>query len=284
MAWERAIKNKIYDWLAPRHYRASVERLRRMEYLLPESTVRFAIPWTFKGLGHFKHLTVYQHPVELHELYKMLLKIVPRSVLEIGTARGGTLYLWTQAAAADANLMSIDLPGGPFGGGYPECRIPFYTKFARPAQRLELVRQNSHHAATVARAANYFTSTSVEFLFIDADHSFTGICNNLLLYASLVRAGGWIGLHDILPNPRYPQIQVWKLWQSIRTLPYTREIIDSDGCPRPLGIGLINVPAGGAEELLDTVRLASSAADVPVVDADQPASSAAACSSNQSVT
>lgn len=231
-----------------------------MEHLLPEPAVRFAVPWTYKGLGHFKHLTVYQHPVELHELYKMLLAIQPKSVLEIGTARGGTLYLWAQAAAADATLMSIDLPGGPFGGGYLECRAPFYTKFTRPDQRLELVRLDSHHPDTVARAANYFASTPLEFMFIDADHSLNGICTNLQLYASLVRAGGWIGLHDILPNPRYPEIQIWKLWESLRSLPYTSEIVDSRDSQRPLGIGLINIPAAGAGELLDAVQRVSTTA------------------------
>ena len=259
MAWERAIKNKIYDWLVTRHYPVSIDRLKRMEYLLPEPSVRFAIPWTYKGLGHFKHLTVYQHPIELHELYKMLLGIKPGSILEIGTARGGTLYLWAQAAAADAVIMSIDLPGGPFGGGYPECRMPFYTNFSGPGQRLELVRQDSHHPDTVARAADFFTSAPVEFLFIDADHRLRGICDNLRLYASLVRAGGWIGLHDILPNPRYPEIQVWKLWESLRLLPYTSEIVHSQDSERPLGIGLINVPLAGVEELLDAVREISKA-------------------------
>jgi predicted O-methyltransferase YrrM len=36
-----------------------------------------------------------------------------RAVLEIGTERGGTLFLFTRAADPEAKLVSIDLPSGP---------------------------------------------------------------------------------------------------------------------------------------------------------------------------
>jgi hypothetical protein len=42
--------------------------------------------------------------------------------LEIGTARGGTLFFLTRLASPHATIVSVDLPGGPFGGGYPRRR------------------------------------------------------------------------------------------------------------------------------------------------------------------
>jgi cephalosporin hydroxylase len=61
---------------------------------------------------------------EIMELLKILARHKPQTILEIGTAKGGTLFLFTRVASSDAGIISIDLPGGRFGGGYPERRIP----------------------------------------------------------------------------------------------------------------------------------------------------------------
>jgi cephalosporin hydroxylase len=88
-------------------------------------------------------MKIMQQGQEILQLYEMILALRPRRVVEVGTARGGTLYLWTQAASDDAQIVSIDLPGGPFGGGYPACRMPFYRAFRRPQQTLHLLRLDS---------------------------------------------------------------------------------------------------------------------------------------------
>ena len=84
----------------------------------------------------------------LHEEFVRLLedvrKLNPQTVLEIGTHRGGTLYLWARLARPDAILISIDLPGGKFGGGYSPFRAPIYRRFAQERQKLHLMRANSH--------------------------------------------------------------------------------------------------------------------------------------------
>lgn len=240
----RYLKNRIYDWRADADCRASIEKLRRIEYRLPAAEPRFAVPWTFRGKGHCKHLTAYQHPQEILRLYRCVLALKPRSVIEIGTARGGTLYLWTQAAADDARIVSVDLPDGPFGGGYRLCREPFYRAFARDRQDITLIRNNAHDPTVRDRVAAMFED-GADFLFIDADHSLAGIRENLSLYGPLVRSDGLIALHDILKNPRWPEIEIWQLWEAIRGLDVADEITDSKDSDRPLGIGLIRVGTEG---------------------------------------
>lgn len=247
------IKNRVYDWRADADCRASIRALRRMEYRLPETVTRFAVPWTFTGRGHCKHLTAYQHPKELFTLYRRVMDLEPRRVTEIGTARGGTLYLWTQAAASDARIVSVDLPGGPFGGGYRPCREPFYRAFARDGQDLALIRDNAHDPAVRHRVAALLDD-GADFLFIDADHSLSGIRKNLLLYGPLVKSGGLIALHDILRNPRWPDIEIWRLWEKIRMLNIAEEITDSRGGERPLGIGLIHVGPEGLQPVQDILE------------------------------
>lgn len=56
-------------------------------------------------------------------------EIKPKVVVEIGTANGGTLFMAYRLAASDATIISIDLLGGAFGGGFPEWKIPIYSSF-----------------------------------------------------------------------------------------------------------------------------------------------------------
>ena len=141
--------------LHSKHCRASVKRLKKMEKRLPDSNLRFAIPACFRGLGHFKWLKYFQHPEEIYSLYTLMLQEYPKNIVEIGTARGGTLYLWLQAATEDAVVISIDLPGGKFGGGYRECRVPFYQSFKKADQRLHLLRCNSRDPANPGKIKKF---------------------------------------------------------------------------------------------------------------------------------
>ena len=254
MGISSVIKNWYYDLRKDHHYRESVKRLHRAEYRLPDIHTRFALPWLFEGKGHFRHLTAYQHPQELLALYRLVSELEPSNVLEIGTARGGTLYLWAQAAKTDARIASVDLPGGPFGGGYRSCRIPFYHMFGRDQQQIELIRSDSHASETVDRVKEFFSGESIDFLFVDADHSLRGICGNLERYAPMVAEGGLIALHDVLKNPRHPDIEIWRLWDRLRGLPGVSTLDQSLNVERVLGIGLIDVSPGVIDSVLNCVE------------------------------
>jgi hypothetical protein len=47
---------------------------------------------------------------ELTEFAKIVRALRPRTVVEIGTAQGGVFWLLCRLAAADATLVSLDLP------------------------------------------------------------------------------------------------------------------------------------------------------------------------------
>jgi len=124
----------------------------------------------------------------------------PRRVLEIGTAEGGTLFLLTRMAAPDSLVVSIDLPEGEFGGGYPAWRARLYEGFATGAQRVELIRASSHDPATVQRVLDLMGGELLDVAFIDGDHRYEGVRNDFELYSPLVREGGVIAFHDIVPD------------------------------------------------------------------------------------
>lgn len=62
---------------------------------------------------------------EIIELLKILAKRRPKFILEIGTAGGGTLFQFVRVSSPDAVIISIDLLGGRFGGGYPKWKTSF---------------------------------------------------------------------------------------------------------------------------------------------------------------
>jgi len=57
--------------------------------------------------------------------------------------------MFTRLSSLDATMISIDLPGGKFGGGYPEWKIPLYKSFASHNQRIFLIRADSHDPKTL---------------------------------------------------------------------------------------------------------------------------------------
>jgi len=172
---------------------------------------------------------------ELAWLVQQVRTLKPRTVLEIGTARGGTLFLWTRLARPDAVIVSIDLPGGRFGGGYNPRRGSVYHHFPRSGQQLHLLREDSHQDSTLDKTRALFGGELIDFLFIDGDHTYEGVKKDWEMYSPLVRPGGLIAFHDIAGN--YEDTQVKRLWDSVKPAFEHREYaVDPQGY---YGIGVL---------------------------------------------
>lgn len=210
-----------------------------MESRLLTPETRLAIPFLYRGDGFFKSIQPMQSQVEFSQLYDRVQALRPRVVVEIGTCHGGTLYLWCQAAHPEATLISIDLPGGEFGGGYRECRGALYHQFKQPAQTLHLLRMDSHAAATAERV-RALAPEPVDFLFIDGDHTYAGVKQDYMLYSAHVRPGGLVALHDIAARPSQPDLEVWKFWQELKAQRPAREVLDQTPTGRTIGIGMLD--------------------------------------------
>jgi hypothetical protein len=50
-----------------------------------------------------------------------------------------------------------------------------------------------------------------DLVFIDAGHSFVDVQHDYLHYREMLRPGGIVALHDALPRPTYPEVEVHKL-------------------------------------------------------------------------
>lgn len=163
---------------------------------------------------------------EFVELLKIFQKLNPQYIMEIGTANGGTLFSFCKLAREDATIISVDLPEGPFSGGYPEWKIPIYQAFAKENQKLYLLREDSHQQETLEEIKKILTSNKLDFLFIDGDHSYEGVKKDFEMYSPLVRKGGIVAFHDICNKDiTREDIEVPIFWREIKSKFNFKEII-----------------------------------------------------------
>jgi predicted O-methyltransferase YrrM len=172
------------------------------------------------------NLGALQKPSELAALIGLLRPIPLETVVEIGTARGGVFYALCQVAREEALVVSIDLPGGQFGGGYTLEDQQRFVQFGRGHQQLAFLRNDSHLAITKQSLKRLLNGREIDFLFIDGDHTYKGVKKDYEMYSPLVRRGGLIAFHDICFHPTYPTCEVERFWKEIKVGKHAEQCID----------------------------------------------------------
>jgi predicted O-methyltransferase YrrM len=176
-------------------------------------------------------------PSELHRFAEIVASICPKRVLEIGTFQGGTLCMLARLSAMRATIISIDLPGGKFGGGQSSVRSLLYHTFGKLFQSMHLIRGDSHSEEVAARVKHI--TESLDVLFIDGDHSYEGVKRDFLFYSPLVRPGGIVAFHDIAEHRKETGGDVPQFWNEVKTSHRYEEIIENR--EQGWGIGVLYV-------------------------------------------
>jgi predicted O-methyltransferase YrrM len=185
---------------------------------------------------------------EVSELLEIINRMKPKVILEIGTANGGSLFLFSHVASEGATIISIDLPGGRFGGGYPAWRTPLYKSFALPGQKMYLLRADSHRRDALEQVKAILDGREIDFLFIDGDHTYEGVKTDFEMYSSLVRKEGIIAFHDIVLGGWESVGGVPQFWNEVKSYyrDKEREIVQ-DRSQGGFGIGLLYVTGARQE-------------------------------------
>jgi predicted O-methyltransferase YrrM len=168
----------------------------------------------------------FQKIPELEPLIALVRERRPRTVVEIGTHRGGTLYAWCQVADPEALIVSIDMPEGLFGGGYSRREAWRFRKFTQPGQRLHTIRRDSHDPKTLSRLDSSLDGRPIDFLMIDGDHTYEGVKRDWEIYSPLVAPDGLIAFHDILEHPEQPLCKVDEFWNELAPKHRSTEFTD----------------------------------------------------------
>ena len=191
-----------------------------------------------------------QNKKELSSFLRFLHSRKPRTVVEIGTARGGNLFAMAQVADVRGLIVSIDLPGGRYGGGASSDELPAFESFRRPGQRFEFIRSPSGFHDTWQFLKSLLGRRRIDLLYIDGDHSYGGALADFEMYRSLVSRGGCVAFHDILMTSKEfgEGNDVGLLWRRLKKDYRTREFIDRSsvvakkferGKSRSWGIGVL---------------------------------------------
>ena len=191
------------------------------------------------GYWSYRSIRPGQIPSEIKQLAKEVKDLSPRIAMEIGTAKGGTLYIWSRYLESCKRIISIDLPGGPFGAGYPKTKIKFFRLFA-PDKELYFLRGDSHSKEIANKVSQILKQDKVDFLYIDGDHTYEGAKQDFEMYSKLVRRRGIIAFHDIVYHPHVPNCKVNKFWNEIKRKYASKEIIASEN-QEWAGIGVLYI-------------------------------------------
>ncbi|MCK5359068.1 MAG: class I SAM-dependent methyltransferase [Gammaproteobacteria bacterium] len=176
-----------------------------------------------------------QNRYEVTEYLKLIQKKRPKVIVEIGTARGGMLYCFSQLAADDALIVSIDLPGAPNCGGQTDDERQFFSSFTSTNQTLEFIPADSHLPETKELLKNILQGRKADVLFIDGDHSRKGVEQDYEMYKEFAADDCLITFHDIKMYPKIWGVgnEVGLFWDEIAPTQAVTEIVDPDGMCKP---------------------------------------------------
>lgn len=188
------------------------------------------------------HIRSNQKRGEITPLLERVAGLHPRRIGEIGADKGGTLALFASVAREDARLLSLDIC-------YPGTCAAVYPTLARAGQQIRCLEADSHSPMALAEVKRWLAGETFDFLFIDGDHSYEGVKADYGTYGPLVRPGGIIAFHDIVPDfwTRYGKKtasnvgEVPRFWSELKeTVDEWEELIEDpeqDG----YGIGVVRV-------------------------------------------
>ena len=162
-----------------------------------------------------------QWPWELLSLVQLFRDMHPRVAVEIGTYYGGTLQYWLKNAPAGGMGIALD----------PE---PHHELENPPDVVFEMLKMYSYDKGAIAKVREY---APIDFLFIDADHSYKAVKYDFETYGPMVAKGGIIALHDICTQSS----GVPQLWREIREAGYLVQELYAAHSLREGGIGVVHV-------------------------------------------
>lgn len=211
-------------------------RKRLAEYHAAPRTLEETVQWamSFGGGGYYTVKTL-QIPFEITALAREVAAIKPKVIVEIGTARGGTLLIWSSLASDE--VITCDLQDMSYQG-------EIYRQFPAPGSscKVTLLSGNSHEPSFKQRVAQALNGRKADFMFIDGDHTVDGVTADFNDYKEFVRPGGLVAFHDIVEKQPLATNQVYHLWKTIKDKYPSQEFVnDKNQCG--FGIGVLRMPS-----------------------------------------
>lgn len=169
-------------------------------------------------------LIVGQVQAELDQMRDLYVERAPKKVLEIGVYYGGTLREWLTHAASNGTVVAVD----------PDHKNPeLYEGWTRELTRLVVAHGRTSEVTDLIKF-----HAPYDWVFIDGDHSEAGVRFDISFTLPLVRKGGLMLIHDILPDHIPPRVCFEELAENHETWTIVAEPDDDypDNCGHGIGI------------------------------------------------
>ena len=164
---------------------------------------------------------------DVSELAQALIEasaIGPKTILEIGSADGGSLYAW-RGIATHVLAITVDEP-----------------EYSVDPHGAKVGTFDSHTEAARAWLAEQLDDEAIDVLFIDGDHTAAGVAADYADYAPFVQPGGLIFIHDVV-NVREPGVVAF--WNALDEKGHVIKNDSQDWGPAGIGVvvkGALKLP------------------------------------------
>lgn len=166
---------------------------------------------------------------ELEEMLALYRERAPVHALEIGVWQGGTLRRWLADAAPSATVVAVD-PKHPNADVYDEWRREGGADVAIAIWGLSEDKE-------VARTVEFYGP--YDWVFIDGDHSLEAVRHDVQTYSPMIRQGGCLLLHDIVPPDGEKSYPPGEVFAALKGKHLTRAIVSSEPSDVSHGIGVV---------------------------------------------
>lgn len=158
-----------------------------------------------------------QHPNEIRPFAEWLYARQPVNAVEIGVRHGGTASLWLELCSGI--VIGVDWLGQD---GLGDNTWKLAEEMLAENDRYRFVCGDSHATGTFNQVSDVLAKRSVDLLFLDGDHTYSGVETDYYMYRGLVRSGGCIAFHDIVDSEfvrsaGHGVCDFWKQLEGVKT-------------------------------------------------------------------
>lgn len=172
-----------------------------------------------------------QNEWEFNQLLCLYKNLNAKTVIEIGSFFGGTLWHWINSNPSLQNIHTIDFPIPKSDHRYYqmiECRNQ-WTLWTEGLNHYD-IKDLSQKESVISKVKKNLNGELADFLFIDGSHEYKDVRMDFQNYYVFVREGGLIALHDIFYSKG-----VSMFWEELKSVS-GHNIIEIKGGSR-IGLG-----------------------------------------------
>jgi len=168
-----------------------------------------------------------QRREELYCVFWVLDRYEIKNVLEIGTNKGGTLFLFSELVGDDGFVVGID----------EQNKMEWDWE---KSKNTKMIFGDSGSAGILNAVRDLMGDRKIDLLHIDGNHTYNGAKKDYENFLGMVRDGGFIAFHDIVvPNGKHTEFGVDRLFCELKEEYESIEVRSSVQWRGSCGTGII---------------------------------------------